>query len=60
MLSTDVQLHLFGNIFGDKLLEHLCYNVVGRPMLSSVIVYWTRRNGGRPFVGLDEGRTLAY
>ena len=60
MLATDVQLHLFRNVFGEKLFEHLCYNVVGRPMLSSVIVYWTRRNGGWLFVSLGEGRILNY
>ena len=58
MLSTDVQLHLFRKIFGEKLLEHLCYNVVGRPMLLFCHCLRDATDGGRLFVNLGEDRRL--
>ena len=60
MLATDVQLHLFRNIFGKKLLEHLHYNVVGRLMILFGHCLQDATDGGRLFVILGEGRRLSY
>ena len=52
MLSIDVQLHLFGIIFSEKLLEYLHYNVVGRLMILFGHCLQDATDGGRLFVTL--------